>query len=291
MNKLRFAIGLLFISFASSLFAQENIAWKRTDETNQPEELHLFKSTQSFNLPTAETLQKGDFEFEISHRFIPSINTGIRRLYGIDGPVNMRLALGYALTDRLVVTLGRSNVNDNVDLWAKYKVLQFPNDVIPIVAALRAGVAWNTLVFEQSNGSERSSSDSRNFQYYGQLIVNGMIEKKLGIGIVPSYLYNSYIYTDEKKYSFTLGTNIEYYVSKLLGVIFEWNPTITGFRTAYNPVAFGIELNTGGHFFKILLTNSAQLNPSQFLAGEGDYSFNNSRDWRIGFNITRLLKF
>lgn len=291
MNKLRFAISLLFISFASSLLAQENISWKRSDEANQPEELHLFKSTQSFNLPTAETLQKGDFEFEISHRFIPSINTGIRRLYGIDGPVNMRLALGYALTNRLVVTLGRSNVNDNVDLWAKYKLLQFSNDFIPVVAAIRVGAAWNTLVFEQSDGSERSSSDTRNYQYYGQFIVNGMIEKKLGIGIVPSYLYNSYIYTDEKKYSFTLGTNIEYYFSKLLGVIFEWNPTITGFRTAYNPVAFGIELNTGGHFFKILLTNSAQLNPSQFLAGEGDYSFNNSRDWRIGFNITRLLKF
>jgi hypothetical protein len=50
---------------------------------------------------------------------------------------------------------------------------------------------------------------------------------------------------------------------------------------------FGIELETGGHFFKVLLTNQARMNPTQFLGGT---PFNFEADqWRVAFNITRLL--
>lgn len=266
-----------------NIYSQE-IKWKRTEEdTTNMEELHLLHSTQGIDLPTAETLQKGNFEFEISHRFVPNTSTGSKYLWGLDGPVNMRLALGYGITDRLYLTLGRSNVNGNVDLWLKYNAIQIPNDILPIVAALRGGLAWN------SNAPNRPQGDSKNFQYYGQLIINTLIEKKIGIGIVPSYLYNSYIFSADRQYSFTMGTDVVYYWTRLFHLIAEWNPTITGFRLASNPIAFGIELQTGGHFFKIILTNSTELNPSQFLAGTLQSA--SGGNWHIGFNITRLLEF
>lgn len=271
------------VLLSATLFAQEEkVEWKHTETTTETE-LHLFRSTQSVNLPTAEMLQKGDWKFEISHRFLPNIKTGIKTFYGLDGPVNMRLALGYAILNNLMITLGRSNVNDNVDLWLKYKALQIPNDLIPLVVSLRLGTGWNTEV------PNRESGNSRNYQYYGQLILNTLISKRLGIGIVPSYLNNSDFLTNETQNSFTLGTNVQIYFSRLFAVLFEWNPTLAGFRTFANPVAFGIELNTGGHFFKIILTNSTYLNPSQFLAGADEST--NSGNWKIGFNITRLLKF
>lgn len=270
------------IILISSLAAAQDdqVSWKRSsaDETR---ELQLFHSTQAVNLPTTETLQKNNLEFEISHRFIPDIKSGSKSLYGFDGPVNMRLALGYAPTDRMIVTLGRSNLHDNVDLWIKYKVVQLPNDILPLSAALRIGGAWNTEV------ADRSSGDHRNFQYFGQIIINTLIAKRVGIGLVPSYLENSYIFTGDRQYSFTLGTYFQAYITSMLSAVFEWNPTVTGFRTRNNPVAFGIELETGGHFFKIVLVNSTLLNTSQFLAGT-DNAFS-SGEWHIGFNITRLL--
>lgn len=269
------------VIFSHDLYPQESkIKWKRGEAEEQ--ELHLFHSTHAVNLPTAETLQKGNLEFEISHRFIPTIKSGSKDLYGFDGPVNMRIALGYGITDRLFAALGRSNENDNVDLWLKYNAIQIPGKVLPFVIALRGGAAWNTDVTDRADG------DSKNFQYYGQLIINTMLDKKLGIGIVPSYLDNSYILTDDRQYSFTLGTNLQYYFTPLFNVLFEWNPAVTGFRMRSNPVAFGIELETGGHFFKVVLTNSIYLNPSQYLAGSLQ-SFN-SGEWHIGFNITRLLR-
>lgn len=282
MNRsVTFGVFLIIIFTALPLYAQdEQISWKRSEEKTL-EDLQLFHSTQSVNLPTTETLHQGNLEFEISHRFVPTIKSGGKTLYGFDGPVNMRLALGYAVTDKMVLTLGRSNLRDNVDLWWKYKFLEVHDASLPFAAAVRLGGAWNTEV------ADRAAGDSRNLQYFGQLIINTLVMKRLGIGIVPSYLDNSYIFTDDRQYSFTLGNYYQLYLSRLMSVLFEWNPVVTGFRTKNNPVSFGIELETGGHFFKIILTNSTLLNSSQFLAGT-DNSFN-SGQWHIGFNITRLL--
>ena len=266
-------------------FAQdEHPRWKRT-ETQENFDLHLFKSTQSINLPTAETLEESNLQFEISHRFIPTIKNGVKDFWGFDGPVNMRIALSYAPTNHTMISLGRSNLDDNIDLWVKQSFLQIHSDFLPLIVAARVGTAWNSRPSIPIQG--RDNLSSKNFQYYGQLIFNTMYDKRLAIGLVPSYLYNSYIYTNDTQYSFTLGSYITYYASDLLGLTFEWNPTVTGFRVATNPVAFGFELNTGGHFFKIVLTNSEDLNPSQFLAGSRN-SFN-SGEWHIGFNITRLF--
>ena len=92
---------------------------------------------------------------------------------------------------------------------------------------------------------------------------------------------------DEIKYSFTMGTYVQYYFSRSWSVLFEWNPTVTGWRDSFNSVSMGIELGTGGHFFKVFGSNNALINLSQFLAG-ADKKFSDG-DARIGFMITRLL--
>jgi hypothetical protein len=90
-------------------------------------------------------MQKGDFEFEISHRFSPTLDDGVDYLFGLDGPVNMRMALGYAVTDRLVVTLGRSNVLRNLDLQLKYRALSLRNKLLPTIVTFQLGSAWSTV--------------------------------------------------------------------------------------------------------------------------------------------------
>ncbi len=271
--------------------------WKRSEPATRPD-LQLFHSPYAFDLPTATSLQKWDVEFEISHRFIPTTGSGHNDLYGLDGPVNMRLALGMALSNRMVVTVGRSNFSDNVDLGLKYRLLQVRHERIPVLLAVRAGGAWNSDP-RYPEISSRSKGNSRNFQGFGQVIINTLIRKRMGIGLVPSYLYNSDIRwgketgTTEIKDTFRLGTYVQFYVSPLWSILAEWSPYISGYKRLVgqenNPLSFGIELETGGHFFKILLTNSQYLNTSQFLAGT-DIAVDRN-DWRIGFMITRLLKF
>jgi len=279
----KYVLILLLITLSFSTVDAQKIKWQKKEKSSEVD-LYLFHSTQMVNFPTAEIIGKGGFEFEISHRFRAPVNTGFENFYGLDAGANMRIALGYAFTNDLMVTLARSDVDKNFDMQAKYRLFEFKNDVLPAIVAMRGGIAWNT---QEIFGRDRS--DSKNFQYYFQLILNTMYANKLGIGVVPSYLYNSHIRCIDTEDTFTLGIYMQYYIGKLWGVFIEWNPTVTGWRQHYNSVTTGIELETGGHFFKLFLSNNTNLNPSQYLAG-ADYKFSEG-DLVFGFNITRLLQF
>ncbi|MDZ7372066.1 MAG: DUF5777 family beta-barrel protein [candidate division KSB1 bacterium] len=255
-------------------------SWQRRAPETGP--LELFHALHVSMLPTAETLQQGDLEFEVSHRFIPTIDSGADAFYGFDGPANIRLALDYAVTDRLLITVGRTNVQDNLELQIKYKALQFRHDRFPVLVSLRGGSAYNSEIFAPVKSSVRR------WQFYGQLIANTLVGEKLGIGVVPSYLYNSHIFCCDPQYSFTFGSYVQYYASPHWSVFAEWNPTVSGWRKTYDSFSLGLELETGGHFFKIILTNNDKLNSSLFLAG-ADRDFW-AGDMRFGFMITRLIK-
>ena len=287
--KIRILIILLIITF-SSFTAQPK--WKVSEKSLV--KLELFHSTQTANFQTTESLKKNNWMYEISHRFIPSVNDGIDALYGFDGPARIRFALGYGITDDLMATFGRSNSTDNYELQFKQKVFQIDNEYLPSVFSIVGGIAINT---EVPSSIDRSPGDSDNIQYYAQLIYNAMLlDKKLGIGIVPSYLYNSFIYAVDKQYSFTIGTYIQYYFNRIWSLWIEHNAIVSGYQgrirldetgKSYNTLTFGAAIETGGHIFNFMLTNNARLNSSQYLVG-ADRSAG-SNQWRLGFGILRYF--
>lgn len=282
MKSIRLAMTGVAIVLASAGSAEGQVRWQR-GAAKADVGVHVFRSTQSFNLPTAETIQKGNWEFEISHRFLPALSSGRRGLWGLDGPVNMRLAMGYAITDRLIATLARSNMMDNVDLSLKVNALQIKSRVLATAVALKTGVGWNTEV------PGRRAEDSKNAQVYAQLIINTRIHKNVAIGVVPSYVNNFAIFSDDIEHTFVVGLYSQWYLGDLFSVLAEWNFSEAGFYFPNDAISLGIELGTGGHFFKILVTNSTALNPSQFLPGTTtDFS---TDQWRLGFNVTRILDF
>jgi len=243
--------------------------------------LPLFSSGQAFNLPTTETLQKRNLEFDISHRFFPPVHEG-DALYGLDGPVAMRIGLNGALTDRFLLGTAVSNAANAYDFKLKYRLLEIRGKGLPVAVGLQGGVGWNTAVYGRRKG------DSRNVQAYGQVIVNTLLGKRLGIGLVPSVLTNADVAdSSTSERSLAIGGYLRCEVTRGFGLMGEWSPVVNGYRRGHNPAALGIEVNTGGHFFKILLTNSTGLNPSQYLAGS-DYRFQGD-ELRLGFNITRLF--
>ena len=63
----------LYISIIPFYLAAQP-SWKR-NEVPVSVPVHLFHSSQTANLPTTETLQKGNFMYEISHRFA-SVTSG-----------------------------------------------------------------------------------------------------------------------------------------------------------------------------------------------------------------------
>jgi hypothetical protein len=274
---------LVFVVIGSATLAYgSDSSWKRS-QTKSEFSSQLFHANHAINLPTATMLGKQTFEFEIAHRFYPSIKSGHEVLFGLDGPAAIRFALAYGITNRLTVALGRSNLDDNVDLSVKGRVLEVVGSSLPLLVGFQSGFGWNTQV------AGLSDTDSRALQFYVRAMINTMIAKKLALGLVPAYLYNSNVRSLDVEEIVTLGLVAQYYATPFFSLMAEWDPSLAGDDYLHDPVSWGIELETGGHFFKLVASNSTRLNPSQYMAGSDDPA--GGRYWHLGFSITRLLKF
>ena len=74
------------------------------------------------NLPTTRTLEAGNMLFLIGHRFNPKLSDGYDAFFGLDGSGIIYISLGYAITDDLLVAIGRSNSADDVELQGRYSI-------------------------------------------------------------------------------------------------------------------------------------------------------------------------
>lgn len=266
--------------------------WQRS-EPAEAVPVELFHATMLANFPTTEFLGDGDWRYEISHRFSPPVADGFDANYGLDGPVNMRTSVSYGVTDRAMVTVGRSNLQDNWDLQVKYRVWQLDHEVTPSAVAVQAGVALNT---DMPAVLDRGRLDADNVQYYGQLVYNTVLGERLGLGLVPSYVYNSMIFAVEKQYTLTLGMYAQYWLNDMFSLWAEYNPALRGYQGVIAPgesgrshdtLALGTVLETGGHMFYLFLTNSTRLNTAQYLVGADRKVALDTL--RLGFGITRYL--
>lgn len=249
----------------------------------------VFHSTQAANLPTATMLPSGSWLFEISHRFGTPVSEGADALWGFDGPALIRLGLTHQLTDRVMLGLVRTNLEDNLGLDARVALTTFETDGVTLAVAAAGGVAVNTQVAELSNPSQNQLREDNEVQLYGQLVVDALLGERFALGVVPSYLRNPRLLDLESENALALGVHGQLRLSDAVSLLGEWVFSENIPSQENDSGTFGIELETRGHFFKIVVTNQTRLNPSQYLGGapspfEGD-------ELRVGFNITRLLPF
>ncbi len=243
----------------------------------------VFHSVQSANLPTAETLAEGTWLFEISHRFLPPVSAGASALWGLDGGGIIRFGLNYSLSDDIMLGLLRTNLEDNLEFNGKFGAYEGGSEALPFKLGVMAGVALNT------DPSSVEGAEDNEAQLYGQLMFNVLVGDRLAIGVVPTYLRNPRIRDFDSENAFVLGLHGQVYVTGSLSFLAEWVVSEERAEGENDSGTFGIELETRGHFFKIILTNQTRLNPTQVLGGT-PFDFKPD-EWRLGFNITRVLPF
>ncbi|HET9948517.1 MAG TPA: DUF5777 family beta-barrel protein, partial [Longimicrobiales bacterium] len=220
--------------------------------------------------------------FEISHRFDTPVSDGASGLWGLDGPVSNRLGLSYSVHDRVLLGVQRSNYTDNLELNAKVGLLGSPSQALALAAM--GGVAWNTEVDESpSHGGEDNE-----MQAYAQLVVNAGLGERVAVGVVPTWLYNPNIFDVDEDNAFVLGLNGQIYLTDAVSFLGEWIVSEERAGLDNDSGTFGFEIETRGHFFKLLLTNQPRLNPTQVLGGS-PREFEPD-EWRLGFNIQRMLQ-
>ncbi len=273
----------------------------------------VFASTQSATLPTAAPADAGDILVEVSHRF-GHLSGGASDLWGLDGFVLNRLGLAYAPHDAFTVGILRSNSLDNTELNVRFAGLGFDAPTGPVQFAAQAGVAWNLQVDTDdghvghqhvvlhggqsgtgdnagtANRSRDETAEDNEMQAYAQVIANAMIAGRLALGVVPTLLWNPRIQDADPVSTVSMGVNGQLYLDRTWSVFGEWIFSQPRVDQEYDSGSFGVEIRTRGHFFKLLVTNQHQMNPTQTLAGAAE-DFLDPDSWRIGFNIQRRLRF
>ena len=265
---------------------------------------NVFASTQSATLPTAAATSSGTLLIEVSHRF-GYLSDGAGDLWGLDGFVLNRLGLAFAPHDHFSVGLLRSNSRDNLELNARFAGLALDAPTGSLEFALQTGVAWNLQEEDGDDhgGHEHSpppgnaadagardedTAEANEMQAYAQVIANAMLVRRLALGVVPTLLWNPRILSHDPQTAVSVGVTGQLYLDRTWSLVGEWIFSQAREDQEYDSGSFGAEIRTGGHFFKLLVTNQHQMNPTQTLAGAAE-DFFDANSWRFGFNIERRL--
>jgi hypothetical protein len=288
------AIVLAMTSFAT--FAQDDLL-KELDQV-QDSVIHYsaatFKGTRIINGHSVETVGKKNLDFIISHRF-GAVNSGASNFFGLDES-QIRLALEYGLTDRLMIGIGRSSYQKTIDVFAKYRLLRqssgFRN--IPVSITLFASDANNT---STSTTELPFYTIVQRQTYTFQALIARKFNEKLSLQITPTIMHrnlaenltdanNLYALGIGGRYKLTKRTsfNAEYwYTPKTFAGTVQRDPKFT------NTLSLGFDIETGGHVFQLHLTNSRGMIEKQFI-GQTTGKWSNG-DIFYGFNISRTFSF
>ena len=233
-----------------------------------------------------ETVGKKNMDFIISHRF-DRLNRGFDDFFGLDA-ATIRLGLEYGISDRLMVGIGRSSFQKMYDLFGKYKLIRqtFGKGNTPLSVTAFTGYSLRTLkTTPQLSGSDRSS-------YTAQLLIARKFSEAFSLQLSPTLIHNNLpdILSDSKSvYATGLGGRMK--ITKRTSLNGEYNYVFQNqIDDSYtNNLSFSFDLETGGHVFQLLFTNSFGMIERQFITettgkwGKGDIHF--------GFNISRTFSF
>ncbi len=280
---------LALLSFTTiPSIAQDDLLDMLEDEIAPSEENEFtyatFKTTRIINGQSVENISGGNLNFIIGHRF-GKINDGFYELFGLD-QATIRLGLEYGATDWLNIGIGRSSFMKTGDAYLKIKTLR-QSSKFPLTATLFTSMAVNGMKWSEP---ERENYFSSTLSFAYQILLARKFTNAFSLQLSPSYVHRNLVETREDQNDiFALGLSGRLKISNRVSVNAEYFYQLPGVNAdkTYNSIAFGFDIETGGHIFQLQITNSKGMIEQYFIpltTGnilDGDIYF--------GFNINRVF--
>lgn len=254
-------------------------------DTNQSPENYsaaTFKALQLVTLQTTKMAAKKEFYFVVSHRF-GSVENGLDSFFGLD---NATTKLGgiYGITDWLSVNVSRHTLNKMYETGIKYRMARQGNDFPVDIVGYSVADINTFLEKKQYPGLEFK----HRIAYVQQLLLSRKVNEKLSLELVPSFVHKNLYNPDiERDNQFSFGGGGRYKITKRLSVNLEYMHNFDKPKFYKNPLSVGLDVETGGHVFQLLFTNSQAMSESGYLTnasgewGKGNFFF--------GFNLYRVF--
>ncbi len=279
---------ILFFSVGFA-FAQDDLLNELSSEKTNTKEIETsaFKGLQIANMQSTKLTSKGEWYMVVSHRF-GDLTNGFDNFFGLDNAYTKFGGI-YGVTDWLSVGASRHTYDKVYEVTAKYRLANQIKDGFPVTL-----VGYNTIDINSNLDKDLlpGLKFTNRLAFSTQLLISRKFSDSFSLEINPIYIHkNLYEYGTEQKNEFFMGTGARYKIAKRMSLNIEYAArisTIEGARSPYqNPLTLGLDIETGGHVFQLVLSNSQAMNdvamysrPSGNWNGGGIY---------FGFNMYRVF--
>lgn len=275
--------------YSSALFAQDDLLNELEAETkHQAFEQPAFKAMKIGNLQSTKLAGKGDLYMYVSHRF-GALENWKRSFFGFDY-ANTKLQLFYGVTTNLQVGLGRESIRKAYSGHIKYSVLkQNKNTPVNVV-----GYTLTTLRTDLLKETYPRIKFADRMSYVGQLLISRRFSNSFSFELAPTYIRHNLISNElaEKHNQIALAAGGRLKFSKRMSFNFEYSYNFSRFKKPdyiklenspyIDPFTVGVDIETGGHIFQLLFTNTQSTNETGFMSYADGYTY-------FGFNIIRVF--
>jgi Membrane bound beta barrel domain (DUF5777) len=296
MKNRKFLFSLIFLISGFQLSAQDSLLKSLNDSISATPKTGFvtgtFKALYIVNMKTIEAPAAGALNVEIQHRF-GTINTGAYNLYGLDF-ATLRLGLDYGISDRLSVGIGRSSYLETFDGYLKYKLLRQTDNSrqMPVSVSLLGTSSYFTN--HAPLGDNADISGSSRFNYTFQVLIARKFNSKLSFELTPTFIHYNMVTVPDHNNVFALCGGGRMKISKHMALTVEYdylfpNQLVSSLDPPTPPrsnsFSLGWDIETGGHVFQLVMTNSQSMVESQYIGqtagtwGKGYIYF--------GFNLSR----
>lgn len=275
----------LFLSvFLSGFnFAQEDLLKDIDTITTNPDTSQpAFKALQIVTGQSTKLAAKKEWYVVIAHRF-GDVSTGFKNFFGLDN-ASTKLGVIYGISDAVSVSLSRETNLKTFEGAVKYRLVKqndnFPVDIVGY-NVMGANTDLDKDAYPHLKFSDRLS-------YLTQALISRRFSDKFSLQLTPSFVHkNLYDPNIEDKNQFLAGLGGRYKISKRVSLNAEYSVNFDNHSFYKNPLSLGVDIETGGHVFQLLFTNS-QIN------SDIGYLTNASGNWGkghifFGFNLYRVF--
>lgn len=265
-----------------SLLDQEMAAKPTTDFTTA-----TFKTTRLINAHSIENVGGGVMDIKISHRF-GTLNGGAYELFGLDN-ASIRIGADYGITDWLMIGLGRASYEKQYDGFLKLKLLRQSTGArkMPLSISGFAGMYYNTLKWSEP---DRENYWTSRINYAFQLLFARKFSEGFSLQLSPTLVHKNLVPgADDPNDLLSVGIGARQKLTKRISLNVEYYYQLPGYKLpgSVDPLSIGLDIETGGHVFQFIFTNSTGIAENQYITGTtGKWS---KGDIHFGFNIARVF--
>ena len=282
-------IYLLYIILITPLIGQDDLLDILEDASVKPVIVESsFKGTRVVNAQSLELPRPKILQFMIQHRF-GSIENGFYDLFGMDY-ATIRFDFHYGLTERLSFGAGRSSLDKIYDIFVKTKLLRQSSGTrsFPVSVLLYSDIGIDTKRKSENDPAVKDEYLNR-LLYVNQLIIGRKFNRSLSLEILPTLIHRNLVPTNQDDHDLvSVGIAGRYKLSNRISVNADYFIPLGDRSEDYqNSVAIGVDYETGGHVFQVMIANSQGPYEYTFIENaRGNFS---TGVLYLGFNISRAF--